>query len=277
MAAGVAAGAVLFIGKGLPSRFSPDAAKLFAGAKDYSPRRRECHSDGSHRIPYQKNCVFGAAGATPDVIVWGDSHGVELSQALGEQLAPRGRAILESTSSSCPPAVGFERKGDPSCILSNDKTFESVKADARIRTVVLVADYDGYGDPAEIVKGVGRTAEGLVRAGKRVIVTKPLPLFQYDPPAALGMITIRGEDPETFVVPRADYDRENAEAAALLDELGRRADVVVFDPSKVLCTTIACRSYDRSAGVLYFNRNHLSVAGARMVARSFPIEMLAYR
>lgn len=127
MSAGVAAGAALFLTKGLPARFSPEAATLFASKEDFSKRGRKCHNDTGRVVRYEELCSFGAPGATPDAIVWADSHGVELAEALGEKMARHGRSLLVSTTSACPPAPGFETKRVPRCAALNAVMFDRIQ------------------------------------------------------------------------------------------------------------------------------------------------------
>jgi hypothetical protein len=48
----------------------------------------------------EESCIYGA-GTLPTFAVWGDSHAIELSYALGEVAKRHRRSILQFTYSSC--------------------------------------------------------------------------------------------------------------------------------------------------------------------------------
>jgi hypothetical protein len=65
---------------------------------------------------------------------------------------------------------------------------------------------------------------------------------------------------------RAQFDRNNGRIVAELDAFAQSHDLAVLRPSDVLCDATRCRVYDPQAGVLYFNGQHLSMSGARLLA-----------
>src|SRR5690606_1454029 len=73
-----ALGLMLVLSKGLPGRFPDNVVALAAASNDSSPLRTRCHFDERTRNAFDRSCVLGAAVA-PKIIVYGDSHGAELS------------------------------------------------------------------------------------------------------------------------------------------------------------------------------------------------------
>jgi hypothetical protein len=272
MASGAAAAAALFVLDGLPARFSPEANRLFAGADDYNHRRARCHNGDRESMPYAENCLYGAASAPPVAAVWGDSHGAELVVALGERLAAHGGAVMQITASACPPALGYEPARRPLCAGHNQETFDALTGDERVRTIVLVANYRGYpqADWRRVFEGLARTASGLRNAGKEVVLVYPIPLLAHDPPTALGMISAEGGDPRAFGVAAAEHDRQNRPMVAFLDALRARTGALALRPTEALCDLELCHAFTPQDGALYFNHNHLSLAGARLVMARFP-------
>jgi hypothetical protein len=272
MGAGAVVAASIFLAGGLPGRFPPESLALFASAGDHNHRRPQCHS-GSRPIAYDRNCVFGAPGVPPVAALWGDSHGAELVVALGERLASRGEAIMQITASACPPALDYQVARRPLCIGHNRSTFERLAADRRIRTVVLATHFEGYppGDFGRLAAGFSRAVQGLRAAGKTVIVVYPIPVFDFDPPMALGMTATRGGDLASVGLDVARYERSNAGAIEFLEVVRPRTGLVAFRPTEVLCSQAICRAYASGSGVLYFNRSHISLTGARMLAARFPL------
>lgn len=275
MAAGAASAAALFVVDGLPQRFPPEANRLFAAAEDFNRLRDACHAGDDERIPYDRNCLLGTGA--PVAAVWGDSHGAELAAALAERAARHGASVMQITSSACPPALDYTLPDRPYCLAHNAETFARLAGDARMRTVVFAANYPGYPreDWPRLSAGVARAIEGLRAAGKETALLYPTPTFTYDPPAALGVIAARGGDPRAFALPRSKYESTNSATIAFLDRLSGRVGAVKLSPADALCDDAECRAYDAALGALYFNANHLSVTGARLVAAGAPEAMFA--
>lgn len=275
MAAGAASTAFLFAVNGLPQRFSPEANRLFAAADDFNHLRDACHAGDDERIPYDRNCLLGAGA--PVAAVWGDSHGAELATALAERASRHGASVMQITSSACPPALDYALPDRPHCIAHNAETFARLTRDARVHTVVFAANYPGYPheDWPRLAAGVARAVEGMRAAGKEVALLYPTPTFTYDPPAALGVIAARGGDPRAFVLPRPKYESVNNGTIGFLDRLSSRVGALRLSPAEALCDDAECRAYDAALGALYFNANHMSVTGARLVAAAAPEAMFA--
>lgn len=269
MMLGAAATGATVMAQGLPARFSPEALHMFAARADFNPRRPECHHYLDAVTPYASNCNYGATGAEPDAAMWSDSHGTELVAALGEQAAAQGHAILGITSSACPPAIGYDSRDYPLCLRQNEVTLDGLLHDNRIGTVYLAAYVSGYAqkDWPTIADGLARSVEALTRAGKHVVLVYPIPVFSHDVPTALGMMTARGADASTYSIAWQDFARINRETFTLLDWLRAKFGADAIHPEQALCREGRCLAYDREAGPLYFNRDHLSLAGARQVLR----------
>jgi peptidoglycan/LPS O-acetylase OafA/YrhL len=269
------AGAILLSG-GAPSRFSPQAQQMFASAEDYNHRRDECHGDEDHRIAYEANCVLGAAGAEPSAAVWGDSAGAELVVALGEAMARRGQAVMSITYSACPPGPDYHLPERPYCATHNRLTLQRLTHDARIRTVVIALNFARYPNEQQpqVYAAVTRSVEALRAAGKTVVLAYPFPNPWFESPRVLGLRLVRGEPLDTVGVPFAQYMADQGAAVAFLDALAARTGAVPFRMTDALCDGAFCHAYLPGSGVLYFNGNHISVAGARLAMTRFPFTAL---
>lgn len=112
-------------------------AQLRAGALDFSADRQRCHSRGNAWIDYDARCIFGSPGAPASLVVWGDSHGVELARAVGDRAADF--RVVQLTASSCPPALGYTPPDRARCPQANEALIERLSRDTDVKTVVLVA------------------------------------------------------------------------------------------------------------------------------------------
>ncbi|MEQ1780199.1 MAG: acyltransferase family protein [Hyphomonadaceae bacterium] len=277
MVLGAMACGSIVVAQGLPARFGPEAQHLFEAREDFNPRRPECHHYLASVTPYASNCKYGAMAAAPSAAMWSDSHGTELVVAIGEHLANEGEAMLGITSSACPPAVGYASPGYPLCAAQNDVTLTGLVQDARIKTVYMAAYFSGYAhnDWPAIAAGFERSVETLTHAGKHVVLIYPIPVFDQDVPTTLGVMKQRGEDAAAYSIPWPDFAGANRNAFDLLNMLREKFGAAAIHPEQTLCRVGRCFAYDREAGPLYFNRDHLSLAGARLVLRDVEIPAIS--
>lgn len=151
---------------GWPQRVAPQVLAFDAGREDISPFRTACHIDGGLR-EVSKLCRLG--GDHPAVLLWGDSHGVELARGIADAGVP----VVQATYSSCPPEIGrVVRAHRPKCSLHNAKLLDYVSHSREIDAVVLVAYYNSLD---QRLREMSELADHLRKSGKRVIVVGPTP------------------------------------------------------------------------------------------------------
>jgi peptidoglycan/LPS O-acetylase OafA/YrhL len=273
IAALASVGAGIYLLHGVPQRFSPQSQSLFDASQDYNRQRPRCHGDGIEPIPYDKNCVFGAPNTAPSIAIWADSHGAELAVALGERLAPTQGAVLEITASECPPVLGYAKPSRPNCLSHNTETLRRLVGDPRIRDVLLLANFEAYRNVSAVdfERGFGDAVRALTQAGKKVTIFEPIPTFAYDPPVALGLTKARGGDPAGWGLTVAAYGQLNSPFIALIDRVAKASGATVIPSATLLCSPTLCPAYSKDEGVLYFHATHLSVTGARRLAKAVPL------
>ncbi len=240
------------------------------GAHDQHPQRLQCHGRNRKQISYEQRCRFGDPTALPQTAIWADSHGAELAVAMGEQLAVQGASVAQITSSRCPPSLGLTVPGRSSCTAYNDDIFRALVADEAVSRVVIVARYDNHlpGQPEAFEAGLRRSIDGLTRAGKRVVVLEPLPLYSYPVPDALSVLYRTGRDPNRVGQSAAEYRRDHAAALAMVQRLGEMPGVSVVRTSDALCGSGIC-AVMADGDPLYFDDNHVSLRGARRIVTHF--------
>ncbi|TGN94702.1 acyltransferase family protein [Burkholderia sp. USMB20] len=269
MVLGCIAPIVVGASQGMPNRFSTDAQRLFNASNDYNVRRVECHSDGSRIIPYSNNCTFGAKNVPPSIAIWGDSHGAELSVALGQKLVANDQSVMEITASACPPSIGYSIESRPFCVKHNNDTLVHLLEDRNIKQVVMVANFYRYRSfaYADMLDGFRRAALALDRAGKKVIVLYPIPVQSFDPPAILGVAAQDGRNLNSYGLSEKIYRAKNSAVFEMLESLERDSSVRGIYTQRYLCDSV-CHVYAPDFGVLYFNEDHLSISGAKILAEA---------
>jgi len=263
--------------RGLPDRFTTQERALLASEGDFNHRRSSCHSEDWRPVAYRDSCVFGAS-ASPTTAVYGDSFGAEIVAALGERLqAQSTSSAIQITSSACPPAAGYRPPSRPRCTAYNKTTLELLANDQRIKTVVLIANYNIYprDDLPELLGGLTKTAATLKRHGKRVAIIYQVPSMHFVVPTALALVSHRGQDPTSYGIELAEHERETADLNTALDAIVARTGAIKIDPARDLCVGGLCKAYLPAFGSLYFDRLHLSMAGARLVVGKPAFDALA--
>jgi peptidoglycan/LPS O-acetylase OafA/YrhL len=242
-----------------PSRFAPAVLAQIAGRDDVSPERGRCHDSFVRGV---QPCALGARTA-PDALLWGDSHGVELAYALGEEARAEGRSLIQRTASSCPPVLGYEAK-DARCAAANRAAFAAIRADPHIRRVYLAAFWGNgdFDDPAFVAR-LDRTVAALRAEGRAVTIIGPAPPQPFDVPRRLAHLARVEKLAGATGVERAAIEGRTRHLRALFAAWQARG-VTYIDSIATLCDASHC-AIERDGKPLYFDSHHLSVAGARLV------------
>lgn len=257
--------ALLMSLKGMPSRFPEEILGIAAAAQDASPKRAACHFDGTLAGDFDKSCVLGAPVA-PTTIVYGDSHGAELSVALGALAEPRNESIRELTASGCPPALGFTYPSKGECPGYNARMIEHLVTLAPT-TIVVAANAVAWTHEysADFTRGLDSALRALSSAGHRVIVYGQVPPHpnQLPVPATLARQAMLGTKPDTYTFQPDMKALQSLDAT--LDKIASAAGATYISLLPTLCNENECKAAMDGA-VLYFDDNHLTVAGEKLIA-----------
>jgi hypothetical protein len=211
--------------------------------------------------------------------VWGDSHAAELVIALGNRLKPLHQSIMQISAPACPPSLNFKDPLRPYCADQNAAKLESLIHAEGIKSVILVANFALYQQSpdewTQMSAGYSRLVAALRAAGKQVILVHQIPAQEFDPPVALAHAQMHGRSLEAYGTPEKDAAAMGPSVDRFLDELANRLGAGQFRPADVLCARAFCRAYDPTYGCLYFDSEHLSLSGARLVAARFPLNLLS--
>lgn len=262
----LAASAVAFLVlNGWPGRFPEDILGLEAAAQDWSPKRVGCHFDGSLSGDFDKSCVLGAP-VEPSIIVYGDSHGAELSVALASLAETRNESVRELTASGCPPALNFTYPDRPECPAYNAKILERLTA-LPPKTIILTANAVAWTDEysKQFFGGLQGMLHALSKAGHRVILMGQIPPHpnQLPVPATLARRAEFGKKPANYVF-RPEMQKLQ-ELDAKLEKIAQSEGARYVSLVQALCNKHGCKA-DMDGKVLYFDDNHMSVAGQKVMA-----------
>jgi peptidoglycan/LPS O-acetylase OafA/YrhL len=253
---------------------------LFKTTKS-NPRRNPCHTVGEFYLKPQEACVY--FGDTADTAVFGNSHAVELAHAVAKELEPQGRSVRHLSFSGCAPVYGRSDLDTP-CRRWTDEAVAYVAGDPGIRTVVVSyrinsALFGGHSrvyprqpDGIEAGEQTRRwqsylgVLEAFRDAGKQVILVLQAPELSRHVDKLIFFST--GETIES--VPRIWWEARNR---FVMEHLGDIPEGVrIIDPTETFCGAESCIAAENGIAY-YFDDNHMSLAGARRIARQVVAEM----
>jgi peptidoglycan/LPS O-acetylase OafA/YrhL len=257
--------AVLVSLQGMPNRFPAEILGIAAASQDTSPKRIACHFDGTLAGDFDKSCVLGAPVA-PTTVVYGDSHGAELSVALGALAESRNESVRELTASGCPPALDFTYPSKGECPVYNARIIEHLVSLAPTTIIVAtnaVAWTHEYS--AEFTRGLDSVLRALSAAGHRVIVLGQVPPHpnQLPVPATLARKAMLGTKPDAYAFQPDMKALQDLDAT--LDKIASAAGATYISLLPTLCNENECKAA-MDGRVLYFDDNHLTVAGEKLIA-----------
>ena len=288
---------------GWPQRFSPVLASI--EQQSLSLTQDPCIVSYGTESPNLSAYCVPPPDQHPAVAVLGDSHGAALSLAMRQLAALQGLRFVELTKSSCPALAGISRfipthpGHREECAAYAHKAFDVLAADTTIKTVIIagfwsanfslerigerfvrddetVTSVSAPESRENLAWGIDRVVGRLQQAGKRVILIKDVPLFNFDPlrrtianfiPARRALSTIfslrrnLGEEEAAGV----DFTNEADESAAIIDRIAQNRPLLqVVDFRGTLCVANKCRFAD-GQDLFYTDYQHLSEVGAMRV------------
>jgi len=258
-------GGIIVFGNGLKMRMPATSLQYEQAAFDNNPDRKTCHGDDGKNMQPEQFCIYGDKGAEPTFALWGDSHGAEITPAIGSLLQRSNQSIKMFTYSQCPPALGFSTSTRHGCVAHNDEVLAYLRQHKEVGTVFLIAHYrvyetDDYHEDFE--NGFARAITELQAADKKVVVIYPIPGARYSIPLMASALAMRGASIDALTIPLQHYAEINARAIKMLDA---QSNVGRLHPEKVLCEKDNCRVAVNDK-LLYFDSNHLNMFGANYVA-----------
>jgi hypothetical protein len=251
-------------------------AKILASAVP-SPLRDSCHYRDAARHPLVP-CEYNLLPATWAVL--GDSHAVELSFALANLLQSRGLGLIHYSHSDCAPLQSANNQ-DEECQEWTSSAIHSITDNPKVTTVVLSyrMNYYLFGGHEDVYPnqpneysnlirtqrwdGFRNAVNSLVASGKHVVYVLQAPEL----PASIEYMTlVTGVSPIGDVkgVSRKWWKERTRYLMGRLHDLPD--SVIVVDPANRFCDDETCYAA-RNDTALYFDDDHMSVAGASLVAR----------
>ncbi|MEM8694644.1 MAG: acyltransferase family protein [Pseudomonadota bacterium] len=256
---------IVMAGNGWPNRFNAEVVRLANATSDISPVREACITNVVEMD--RGDCVLGA-GTLPSVLLWGDSHGVEVAWALGEQFEQSGRSLAQRTRGNCPPILDYYGPvTDSGCRVFNRNVLSMIESDEGIGTIVLSGFWmsEAYASP-ENGRKLNDTIERLIAADRNVVLIGAVPDQRFEVPRRLAHLARNGGLEDAAGVRVEEVRRRTAWLRPYYAHW-RALGVTIIEPSDTLCRSGTCAIID-GGQPLYFDSHHVSLAGARLLIAS---------
>lgn len=219
------------------------------------------------------------------LVILGDSQAMAMGLAAAPAAKQDGFGLTVFTNPGCPPIIGVRQTPGPAEKSACDqigKTDRIMDAILRMKPagVVLVARWDlytrGFTRNGQVEKTIhfvtasptgGATQETTLQAIRqqlpatvqRISAAGAKPLVMLNPPVLRGNVHNLRKDVAVTRQQHQDYQ------AVMYETLGKQS-VGFLDPSATMCDARGCALYDGDGEALYTDDNHLSEAGARLLA-----------
>jgi len=211
-------------------------------------------------------CVHGKpVDASPDILLWGDSHAAHYIGVLGTIADANQLRIRNASLSTCPPVWGRDSYGvgayRASCTRFRNLIQESISP---YHTVILGAQWSVHRRRSHFDQDLRKTLAALTSTGKQVILLAEVPRFpDYDRDCEVRQVGHQLVDCEA-VATRRDNSNPPPENRFLQQLATEFPDVHVLDIHDLLCRRGDCSAY-LDGNPVYFDSNHLSMEGSWQV------------
>jgi hypothetical protein len=294
----LACAALTSIDGGLPQRFPPEIRRILTAASREPVQIPPGGFDNCPRRPAAstvalKPCLFGSAGASPTLLLWGDSHADMLRPALLDVAVRNKRASWQFALPGCPPLLQTETSEVANCRAFNEAVLR-LAIQRSVSTVILAArwarDAEGtlFGEePGEAVvlsddrshlhtirqnrlifaRGLETLVRTLSAHRKKVVIVASVPEVSWAVPEALARVTLLHLKRD--IRPTAEsYQKRQAFVFEVLDRLHNRYGAQIVYPGSILCRKGNCE-VQQNGIPLYRDADHLTARGVRILEPLF--------
>lgn len=275
---------VVFISSGFYNRMPSEYSYITSLAVP-SPYRNKCHVD-KYRDASQACQYFN------ENVKWatlGDSHTVEVAYALAEKLKDTGEGIKHFSFSGCRPSYGQSNDfsqcakwyNDSINYIINDSGIDNVILNHRYSLFILgnhLSNYPYVGLPIDgyelILDAMDKAIFELSKHKDRVYVYYPIPEIRKPIGYLFSRAWLNNEKYDEILGTTIDfYNNRNEVILNKFKSKSYPENVVFLDPRDAFCDDRNC--FATKGGIpLYFDSDHPSVAGARLLVDLIPMKKI---
>jgi peptidoglycan/LPS O-acetylase OafA/YrhL len=266
--------------------YALSAEKLLSISRNIasSPYRDKCHTGGSSYLKPEHACTYFNDNIT--WAVFGDSHTVEISYALGKELDKIGEGVKHLSFSGCPPSFGqtisygncTQWTAEAIDALVQDEKIQNIVVGYRLTSALFGEQLFHYPDlppinssddlkRQSVISSLNWIIKELSSKKKNIFILKPIPELGAPINKLLRDNHLNGNSVVDVVGTSREYFlKRNKFVLDYFDNTDFASNVKFIDPSTVNCDNNTCWAV--SGGIpFYFDDDHLSIIGALSVAQ----------
>lgn len=240
-----------------------------------SPKRAECHTKGTNYRKPDEACEYHFQGSS--WATFGDSHTVELAYALADLLRDKNNGVKHFSFSACAPSY-LQNSQEPGCISWTNETINYISNNPEIKNVVIsyrihsalfgghrnvypkVPNKGNEDDRKKIWTSYIKTLKHFLQSKKNVFLVLQAP----EAPKKVSKLIMREVNPVDVKGVSVDWWQKRSKFVR--DRLNEIPDgVKIINPEEFICDSEYCYVV-KNRTALYFDDNHLSVEGAKIIA-----------
>ena len=283
---------ICLIFSGLALGTAASVASYVKRADSVYDRKPEANSGYGPRCAYYTELALVPEcqnSVSPSILVWGDSHAIQLVPGL----IAEGAQVVEAARPMCAPlwslshqAVEYSRDWGKSCMKFNDQVYARLALMPTVNTVVLAGQWsnqltgrvlrrDGAAlesvetNSPMVASALSETVEKIRALGKRVVIVEPPPSADFDPRRCNERLAegvwFFGASPNC-AIDRAFYEQQTGQMRAMIRDVESRKSVHVVRLADALCGASRCDTKWQDT-ILYKDGGHISSEGFAAIAR----------
>lgn len=276
-------GRAITTNEGFPARLPEKYVQILSEAQNFHPRRMQCHVWEMMKSP---ECTYG--GEQLGVVVIGDSHAASIMTAVENALPDKKLNVLHWTFSACPTFMGVKQP-NTACAEFVNWALEKQKTLPHNVPVIIMNETSAYvhgfseGQKPTVYfekqysertpEYLQELREGLINAACEiakyhpVYMVRPIPEMKSSVPVATAREFLLGKTSGTSIS-MEEYRKRNDFAWEAQDAARQKCGITILDPLPYLCHKGRCYG-SKDEWPIYYDDNHLSERGARIVSPLF--------
>ena len=272
-----AAGAAVWLKRGVPSRFPAAVIQVEADATPGGPYSARCFSISG---PVSTPCVIGPARGPVAGTLLGDSHAEASASAVVAALGGS-RRLAFNAYAACPPLLDARITNPESRCAEYIARYLEPQTRPRRTPVVLIARWSGYvgndqirigqseaaPDVAALAGAIKRTSCALAAGGPTYLLL-PTPEFPFNVAPTLQRALWADENAAEITQPLAEHLAKNRQLIAAFHAAERECGVHLLDPLPILCPAGTCTG-SRDHRAIIRDTDHISEHGNKLLVPLF--------
>jgi peptidoglycan/LPS O-acetylase OafA/YrhL len=273
----LATGLTLVNSSGLPSRFSDDVLRFASGRNDVKFFTSQPEGLSLKDAQSGSFAKLGAKDqdATPDLLIWGDSHAMSVLPALDALCNQQHLVAVAAVHAATPPFLDFPFT-DPDGLKEDCKPFSEAViqhvATTKVPRVLLVANWPGYlrlAKPEAVQSGLKSTIDALKGLGCRIWIMPSVPAYPNDIPQLLAHSALNGLSTDDLGMSLEKYRQQTIDQTQLFQSSCGDFALEILDPIPFFGGAENRCLLQTNGYSLYSDNHHLSIHGAEHLRQLF--------